>query len=128
MNRPPYGISLPCVVNRVLDGDTIEVRLQSESPYVWRVRLIDCWCPETRTKNAKEKAKGMAAKLYAATILEQHEGQLSLYVPVEGHIENIVAALVTFDRLLGHIFIDPNTTLSDVMCASGHATKTKGSK
>lgn len=125
MNRPPYGISLPCIVNRVLDGDTIEVRLKEESPYVWKVRLIDCWCPETRTRDEKVKAKGMAAKVYAATMLEQHAGALSLYVPIEGHVENIIHALVSFDRLLGHIFLDPNTTLSEVLVAAGHGTRAK---
>jgi len=39
----------------VVDGDTITVELKIPV----RVRLLDCWAPETRTKDAEEKKKGI---------------------------------------------------------------------
>jgi hypothetical protein len=34
-----------------------------------RVRVLDLWCPEIRSRDPEEKARGLAAKAFAETLL-----------------------------------------------------------
>jgi len=44
----PARLVLPCAIVEVYDGDTITVRLTLDL----RVRMLDCWTPEIRTRDA----------------------------------------------------------------------------
>jgi endonuclease YncB( thermonuclease family) len=112
---PPFGLHLPCNVVRVIDGDTVEIGLPG-STYQWKLRLIDCWCPEMNT------AKGKAAKAAAEELLK--EATCSVFIPAPKHITNLLKNL-TFDRIPAHLFIGPDMTLNSAMCLAGHATKKK---
>lgn len=116
MRRPPPGLCIPVVVHQVRDADTIVVRLP-RSPYRWPIRLIECWAPELKTEAGK-KAKAFVEDVVADV------DQLYLWIPAPGEVENLLKNL-TFDRLLGHLFIDSETTLSEMIVRAGHATQHK---
>jgi hypothetical protein len=70
----------PARVQRVYDGDTIYLvdidqgyqthrAAASVSNKPERVRVLDLWCPEIRSSDPDEKARGLAAKAFAETLL-----------------------------------------------------------
>ena len=70
----------PARVQRVYDGDTVyQVDIDqgylthraasSVSDRVERVPLLDLWCPEIRSRDPAERARGLAAKEFAETLL-----------------------------------------------------------
>lgn len=117
MNRPPTGLCLKVVASSVTDGDTVAVKLPG-SANVWKVRLLDCWAPELNTEAGKQ------AKAFLKMFLSK-QNNLHLWIPAPEKPGNLLHALTTFDRLLGHIFVDDRTTVSEVMVEAGHARKTK---
>lgn len=123
MTRPPAGLCLPCEFVKARDGDTIEVSLRG-SERVWAIRLIDCWCAETRTRDAEEKAKGLAAKAFAESLISQAAG-LHVFIPAPADIHNLLKN-ITFDRIPGYIYLDGGQTLNELMVFCGHASKAKG--
>lgn len=134
MKRPPYGLHIPCRVTEVRDGDTIVVSIRE--PFSWAIRLLDCWCPESRSKDAKEKAAGIAAKAYCQRLVDASQ-QLSVEIrwPEDlvariksGEQINPLRELATFDRIVGIVWIDDGRTLNEAMIAAGHATKAKQKK
>lgn len=116
MRRPPPGLCLPVTIAEVRDGDTVVVQLP-RSPYKWPVRLLECWAPELNTPEGKK------AKAFAQEVLFDID-QLYLWIPAPQEVEVLLKNL-TFDRLLGHLFLDSETTLSEMMVRTGHATKDK---
>jgi endonuclease YncB( thermonuclease family) len=125
MNRPPYGVSFPCRLHRVIDGDTIEVVISGS--WAWRIRLIDCWCPEVK---GPEKEAGLQAKQFAARALEDAR-QLTVFVPFDmiverqGHGPINLLDFVTFDRVPAFLYLNEEETLNALLVKHGHATSTK---
>ncbi len=82
---------------------------------------MDCWAPELNTDAGKR------AKKFAEDILSRAK---ELYVTVYldalvGDAIDAVGKLTTMGRVLGEIWIDEDTTLSQAMVGGFHATKTK---
>ena len=100
--------------DRCRDGDTIVVRIPG-SAFTWAVRLLDCWCPE------KDTTIGLAAKKYAEETLAHTD--LALYVPLPTG-ENILRSL-SFDRIVGVLFINSVETLNTKLIEQGLASSTK---
>jgi endonuclease YncB( thermonuclease family) len=111
MIRPPAGFCLRVDLVRVVDGDTVIVRLPS-SKYEWRIRLIDCWADELKT------LKGRAAKAQCETLMK--DKVLHVWIPELTHVVELLKNL-TFDRIPGYIFIDEDTTLNEEMVRTGYA-------
>ena len=126
MEQPPAGLTTKVVVTNVVDGDTIDVQIIKTV----RVRLKDCWCPETRTRDLEEKEKGLAAKSHIKTLLGEQElyfgepkyKEAILHIPADE--EDDIKDILTLNRILGYIFVD-GQDVSSKMVADGHATKTK---
>ena len=117
MNQPPIGITTKgCVVN-VVDGDTLDVEITRTI----RVRLKDCWCPETRTRDLEEKKKGLAAKAHLKSLLSDDK-DVVLFIPADS--DGDIKDVFTLNRVLGYIFIDEDN-VSSRMVADGHATAKK---
>ena len=53
--KPVPGWATTCELDRVIDGDTIDVRVSR----VIRVRLLDCWAPETRDPGGPESTANL---------------------------------------------------------------------
>lgn len=116
MKRPIAGLCLPVRIVKVRDADTFVVRLPTSS-YTWAIRLLDCWAPEKKTP------EGKVAKAFVEDLVGEL-GIVHLWIPAPEHVENLLKNL-TFDRLLGHLFIDERRTLSELIVQAGHATKIK---
>ncbi len=111
-------MTIPVILHRVRDGDTIEVRIDG-SALIWPIRLIDCWAPETNRKEQREA--GLAAKEYVESVLTETT-ELWLHVPLP-HSMNVLRSL-TFDRVPGYIWVG-SRLLNQMVVLAGHATSTK---
>lgn len=114
--RPRVGLCIPVRYSRCRDGDTVEVSLP-QSAYVWAIRLLDCWCPELN------KPGGREAKEFAESVLEDCE-DLFLFLPIVSPITNI-AKILSFDRLVGELWVSPTQTLNEMLVEAGYATRAK---
>lgn len=114
--KPVNGFALPCVVDRVYDGDTLTVTVKLTTS----VRLLDCWAPEV---TGDEKPRGLVS---AAKLREMAEGKTGIvWVPVGDTLQQSL----TFGRVLGHVWIDGHDRpLSQQMVEAGLATKAKVAK
>ena len=120
MKQPPIGIPTKGTVVNVVDGDTLDVEITRTI----RVRLKDCWCPETRTRDLEEKKKGLAAKDHLMNLLQDNKDTV-LFIPADS--EGDIKDVFTLNRVLGYIFIN-SEDVSSRMVADGHATEKKESK
>jgi endonuclease YncB( thermonuclease family) len=121
VNKPPLGITARCQIANVIDGDTLDVELRIPM----RIRLLDCWAPESRTLNAEEKVKGLAAKEHLKELVRIGYGQVFIPTAAAHSIKDVM----TLDRLLGKVWMDGQPIdLSAQQVANGHASTTKGGK
>lgn len=117
---PPRGFCIDGHVVRVIDGDTVVVRSQIE----YQIRLLDCWAPESRTKDLEEKSRGLQAKARMQELAQDQ--QCRVFVPSSGS----VADMISMGRLLGRVWIlsdgrPTDSDLSAIMVGEGLATKAK---
>lgn len=116
LSEPPAtGLTLDGKCVRVIDGDTIEVEFTTKA----RVRLIDCWCPESRTSDVAEKQRGLKSKNRMIQLAEGRSVRIS--VPLTGDLSDAT----TLSRVLGRAWLPDGRELSEVMVSEGLATKTK---
>ena len=115
MQRPRFGLSLPCELIRIKDADTVVVSIL-RGRFRPAIRLIGADAPESDTQ------EGMAATAFAEELLGNCTA-LSLYIPATRHLENLLTNL-TFERLPGYIFLDEYHTYSDALVQAGHAVRT----
>mgnify|MGYP001034330238 CR=1 FL=1 len=116
--RPPYGLCLPVIVDRVIDGDTIAVQFR-KGGLRWRIRLRGVNCPEVK---GQHKAHGLAAKEYVKRLLVEKAETLAVHIEPPDDPDELLN-MTTFNRLVGEIWLDNDTKLSDVLVASGHAKR-----
>lgn len=117
MLRPKLGLSARATVRRVVDGDTLELFILG-IPVM--VRLLDCWCAETR---GDERYEGLVAKAYLEE-LAPPDFAAQVWIPTE-HATKL-QHVFTFGRILGHVWLgDAEQSVSEMMVAAGLATRTK---
>lgn len=110
-------IVVPCEVVEVYDGDTVTVRLTINV----RVRLLDCWAPEVKTKDGTEKAYGIHAR---ETLKELVDGEKCLLtVPLE-NVDRL-DDVFTFGRVLGDLRLLNGLDAADEMVRMGAAAREK---
>ena len=103
-------------ITRVVDGDTVdaEVDLGFDTFIKDRIRLMGLDTPESRTRNKKEKALGLAAKAYLKELLKENKGDVILRTSKEGKGK--------FGRILGTLLIyDGMTSVNQMLIDEGHA-------
>ena len=129
MKEPPKGITTDVKVSRVIDGDTVDVEITRTV----RVRLLDCWAPETRTRDPVEKVKGYESRKHLNSLLRQvfyndlaarKQKQVTLFIPADEQGE--IKDNFTFSRVLGRLFVN-GEDVSERMVEAGKATKTNES-
>ena len=115
---PQPGWITRATVDSVYDGDTLTVEVTRRM----RVRLLDCWCPEIRTRDKAEKQRGFAAKAHLAELLPEGS-EVVLQIPSGTDL----GKSFTFGRVLGNVWAkeDAESSVSEQMVESGHATATK---
>jgi len=118
--RPPFGLHTRVKVVRVLDGDTVECVGELLGKR-FRVRILGINAPETRTRDQEEKQKGLQAKHFLQNMLLDREG-VSLLIPLPEKPEyDLLRSLLTMDRILGHLYLDDETSVADEMVKEGMA-------
>ena len=108
-------------LKRVVDGDTCDayIDLGFDVSIMKRIRFmgVDTW--ESRTKDLKEKKKGLAAKEYTKDMLEKNEGEFI----IKSH------GVGKYGRVLGEIFIEgEDKSLNELLKDEGHAYEYFGGK
>ena len=107
-------------INRVLDGDTIDVTIDLGFDLYKkeRVRVAGVDTPEKRTKNLEEKALGIDATNWLKEKLESTiAGDDELSVRTE-----LVGGVGKYGRLLGWLYIgDESVSLNEQMIEFGYA-------
>jgi len=107
-------------INRVIDGDTIDVTIDLGFDLYKkeRVRVAGVDTPEKRTKDEEEKALGYDATHWLQEKLEGAiSGEDELIVRTE-----LVGGVGKYGRLLGWLYIgDAELSLNEQMIAAGYA-------
>ena len=102
-------------IKKTIDGDTIDVVIDmgfniSKST---RVRLLGIDAPETRTKDKKQKQKGLESREFLSALLDG--------CGKHNEVVLVSTKLDAFGRSLGHVYID-GENLSEIMIKNGHAS------
>lgn len=125
-SAPEYGWTTPARVLRVIDGDTLEVEIRR----VVRVRMLDCWAPESHldkrvSEEEREDSKlaGLAAKDALQEIADGRDVILRIPTAADGDLSQVF----TLGRVLGKVWLvsEPLESLSERQVRLGHATKEK---
>ena len=120
MKPPQTGWTTPAEIVRVIDGDTLVVRVSREL----HVRLLDCWAPESRTTDLEEKHRGLKSKEFLQKLIDDAGVQdARLFVPTNG--EQDLSSVLTLGRVLGKVWLANGTDLSETMVEAGKATAAK---
>ena len=100
-------------LTRIVDGDTLDCIIDiGFSVFVKkRVRLhgIDTW--ESRTRDLKEKAKGLAAKARLRELIKENGNHFTL----------VSYELGKYGRVLGEIILDDDRNVNDILIEEKHA-------
>ena len=119
------------VVDRVVDGDTIDVTIDLGFS-VWkkiRVRMEGINTPESRTRDLEEKKRGLAAKDRLKSILEFNDNKCVLKVSGVGKYGRALATVLV--ESLSPLNGEDGITLIDVnkqLIEEGHAVEYHGGK
>ena len=107
-------------INRVVDGDTIDVTIDLGFDLYKkeRVRVAGVDTPEKRTKNLEEKALGLDATAWLKEKLEETiKGDEELTVRTE-----LKGGVGKYGRLLGWLYVgDSDLSLNEQMITEGYA-------
>ena len=107
-------------INRVLDGDTIDVTIDLGFDLYKkeRVRVAGVDTPEKRTRDKEEKALGIDATNWLKSKLEEAikgDDELTIRTELKGGVGK-------YGRLLGWLYIgDDNVSLNEQMITEGYA-------
>jgi endonuclease YncB( thermonuclease family) len=116
MPAPEPGLVARGVIDRVIDGDTVDVLITIPV----RVRLLDCWAPEIR---GGEKDDGLIAKSLMENMAPKG-ASVRVHVPT-GQVDAMLGVL-SFGRVLGQIWRDgDDESLAEMLVATGAATREK---
>ena len=103
-----------CEVERVVDGDTVDVvlNLGFDIMYKSRVRLYGIDTPESRTRNLDEKARGKMAGAFLKNAIDTGEK-----VVIQTKLKD---SRGKFGRVLGNIIVD-GININQLMIDNYHA-------
>lgn len=112
-----------CTVNKVIDGDTVDVDIDLGFGIVLtdeRVRIMGIDTPESRTRNKIEKLFGLAAKRRLKELLSK---QCVLKTEINKDGEDMKGK---FGRVLGDFISADGRLVTDIMIEEGHAVAYHG--
>ena len=123
-NQPEQNLTTKAVVKEVYDGDTVVVTIQKD----FRVRMLDCWAPEIKTRNPEEQKRGEESRDFLKSLVNIDD-EVIVEIPMTDRIQDSF----TFGRVLAYLWKDIDgdgklDDVSDVMIQKGFATKTKKGK
>lgn len=120
---PPTGWTVKGQVVNCVDGDTVDVSVTT----IVRVRLIDCWAPESKIdkrlpedQRRAEKQAGQAAKKHLESLALGKD--VVLHVPIGTNLKDSL----TLNRVVGTVWLEGSEkSLNEIQVEAGHATKEK---
>jgi micrococcal nuclease len=109
-------------VLRVVDGDTIDVMLDLgfSVSLKERIRFLGINAPESRTRDADEKVRGLAAKAFVIQWAAAHADGITIRTRIDKRGK--------YGRILGEIINAAGECLNDLMIEQGHAVAYFGGK
>ena len=112
-----------CVINRVIDGDTVDVDIDLGFG-TWlrdeRVRMVGIDTPESRTSDKVEKLFGLAAKKRLKEVLGK-KTILKTYAAKDG--EDMKGK---FGRILGDFIAEDGRLVTEILIEEGHCVPYQG--
>ena len=111
------------VVDRVVDGDTIDVNIDLGFQ-IWhkaRVRMLGIDTPESRTRNKAEKALGLASKQRLKDMLKGQKVKIACSKE-KGKFGRVLATVITVAE------DGTETDCNNQLCVEGHARPYSGGK
>lgn len=103
--RPKEGLVLKAIVNRVIDGDTLEAIVS----FAVKVRLLGVNAPEKK-ENGWIKFKNRLKSLLFKQPLENQE--ITIFIPNQKPFT--LVDVITFDRFLGEVWVD-DININEIM-------------
>jgi micrococcal nuclease len=105
-----------CVLDRVVDGDTVDViiDLGFDIHFKQRIRLYGIDAPESRTKDLEEKKKGLASTDRLIELLPKS--------PERFTVKTTLDKKGKYGRILGTFFVE-NDNINDILIEEGHAVR-----
>ena len=111
-----------CKINKVLDGDTVDIDLDLGFNIVManqRVRMAGVDTPESRTTNKEEKTRGLLSKKKLAEKLPVGSWQIIETQRSDNNDDK-------FGRILGVFILEDGTKVNDWMITNNYAVPYKG--
>ena len=115
MSKPECGWCTKGKVVRVIDGDTLDIEISR----VIRIRLLSIDTPELNTVEGKEAAA------FVKDLLEKQE-DITLFIPSQQDLH--LTHVLTLNRVLGRIFLDDGSDLSDRLKEGGFIKNTSSTE
>ena len=112
-----------CKVNKVIDGDTVDVDIDLGFGVVLtdeRVRVMGIDTPESRTRNKVEKLFGLASKARLKELLSKH---CVLKTEINKNGEDMKGK---FGRVLGDFVATDGRMITDILIEEGYAVAYHG--
>lgn len=112
-----------CKVNKVIDGDTVDVDIDLGFGVVLtdeRVRVMGIDTPESRTRNKVEKLFGLASKARLKELLTKH---CVLKTEINKNGEDMKGK---FGRVLGDFVATDGRMITDILIEEGYAVAYHG--
>ena len=112
-----------CKVERVVDGDTIDVNIDLgfDIHHSARVRMMGIDTPEKRTRNKAEKVLGLASTARLKELLKGHKIEIECSKE-KGKFGRVLGIVWAIDKEANRI------NCNDQLCAEGHARPYYGGK
>ena len=113
-----------CKVERVVDGDTIDVNIDLgfDIHHSARVRMMGIDTPESRTRNLAEKALGLASKARLKEMLKGQKVKLLTSKEGKGKFGGVLADVIIIDKQ------GTETNCNQQLIEEGHARPYYGGK
>ena len=113
-----------CKVERVVDGDTIDVNIDLgfDIHHSARVRMMGIDTPESRTRNLAEKALGLASKARLKEMLKGQKVKLLTSKECKGKFGRVLADVIIIDKQ------GTETNCNQQLIEEGHARPYYGGK
>ena len=113
-----------CKVERVVDGDTIDVNIDLgfDIHHSARVRMMGIDTPESRTRNLAEKALGLASKARLKEMLKGQKTKIRTSKEGKGKFGRVLADVIIIDKQ------GIETNCNQQLIEEGHARPYYGGK
>jgi micrococcal nuclease len=117
---------------RVIDGDTVDAMIDCgfNTFKKERIRLYGIDTPETRTRDKKEKERGLAAKARLIELIEEGNNEFIVETSIDkkGKYGRLLGKLFRI-KSPGHIVLaSTSKSYNDILLKEGHAVEYLGGK